>query len=428
MGKGIRITDVELEGKVVAGVDTHADTHWLCVLDERGRVVASEEFPANAAGYAALAEAIGEPSRCAAVGVEGTSSYGAGLADELGRRGFRVLEVLNKKKGRKRRRGEGKSDAIDAERAARDVLAADGTSVPKLRGGWADGLRSLLVARERCVRSRVECHAAALSLVRCAPEEQRRRWEGMGQDAMMAAMARLPEDGASPLERSMLSLARAWAICTEEAGALEAEMRRALEDGCPSLLAVYCCGTVSAAELAVAAGENPGRLRSEASFAMLCGVAPIPASSGRTSGRMRLNRGGDRRANSALHTIAVRRMRHDPRTREYVSRRCSGERPLSKREATRCVKRYVAREVYRALMHPHDVGERIDRAALAAARRSAGYTQAQAAKALGVAPSSISGIETGRSQCRRLAERYSQWVLDGLPIDIENSQTALDNL
>lgn len=424
MGNGVRLGDEELRGKVVAGVDTHADTHWLCVLDENGRVALSEEFPATAEGYAALADAIGDPAGCAAVGVEGTCSYGAGLADELARRGFRVLEVLNKRKGRRRRRGEGKDDAIDAERAARDVLAADGTSVPKLRGGWVDGLRSLLVARERCVSARVECHAAALSLARCAPEEQRRRWEGMGQDAMMASMAGLPEDGASPLERSMLSLARAWATCSEEADALEAEMRRILESSCPSLLAVYCCGPVCAAQLAVAAGENPGRLRSEASFAMLCGAAPIPASSGKTSGRMRLNRGGDRRANSALHAIAVRRMRHDPRTRAYVSRRCSGARPLGRREATRCVKRYVAREVYRALMHPHDVGERVDRTALAEARRSAGYTQAQVAKALGVAPSSISGIETGRNQCRRLVERYSQWVLDGLPVDVENPQAV----
>lgn len=424
MARGIRITDEELSGKVVAGVDTHADTHWLCVLDDRGRVVVSEKFPADAAGYAALAEAIGKPSGCAAVGVEGTCSYGAGLADELVRRGFRVLEVLNKKKERKRRRGEGKDDAIDAERAARDVLAADGTSLPKLRGGWVDDLRSLLVAHERCVKSKVECHAAALGLARCAKEEQRRRWEGMSQDAMMASALEIREDEASRLERSLLALARAWKACSDEADALEAEVRRALDSNCPSLLAVYCCGPISAAELAVAAGENPGRLRSEASFAMLCGVAPIPASSGKTSGRMRLNRGGDRRANSALHTIAVRRMRYDPKTQEYVSRRCSGEKPLSKREATRCVKRYVAREVYRALMHPMDVGERVDRSTLREARKAAGLTQAQVARALGVAPSSISGIETGRNQCRHLAEKYSQWVLDGMPVDVENPRTA----
>lgn len=414
--------DEELRGKVVAGVDTHVDTHWLCVLDESGRVALSEEFPATAEGYAALADAIGDPAGCAAVGIEGTCSYGAGLAEELARRGFRVLEVLNKKKERRRRRGEGKDDAMDAERAARDVLAADGTSVPKQRGGWVDDLRSLLVARDRCVSARVEAHAAALSLARCAPDAERRRWEGMSQQAMMTAMAGIEGEGATALGRSMLALARAWRACSDEAEALEAELRRVLERSCPSLLAVYCCGPVSAAQLAVAAGENPSRLRSEASFAMLCGAAPIPASSGKTSGRMRLNRGGDRRANSALHTIVVRRMRYDPETRAYVERRRSGVRPLGRAEIMRCLKRYVAREVYRALMHPHNVGEMVDRSSLRQARLSAGLTQAQAAKALGVSPASVSGVETGRNQCRRLAERYSRWVMDGLPVDVESPQ------
>lgn len=414
--------DEELRGKVVAGVDTHVDTHWLCVLDESGRVALSEEFPATAEGYAALAGAIGDPAGCAAVGIEGTCSYGAGLAEELARRGFRVLEVLNKKKERRRGRGEGKDDAMDAERAARDVLAADGTSVPKLRGGWVDDLRSLLVARDRCVSARVEAHAAALSLARCAPDAERRRWEGMSQQAMMTAMAGIEGEGATALGRSMLALARAWRACSDEAEALEAELRRVLERSCPSLLAVYCCGPVSAAQLAVAAGENPSRLRSEASFAMPCGAAPIPASSGKTSGRMRLNRGGDRRANSALHTIVVRRMRYDPETRAYVERRRSGARPLGRAEIMRCLKRYVAREVYRALMHPHNVGEMVDRSSLRQARLSAGLTQAQAAKALGVSPASVSGVETGRNQCRRLAERYSRWVMDGLPVDVESPQ------
>ena len=333
-----------------------------------------------------------------------------------------MLEVLNKKKERRRGRGEGKDDAMDAERAARDVLAADGTSVPKLRGGWVDDLRSLLVARDRCVSARVEAHAAALSLARCAPDAERRRWEGMSQQAMMTAMAGIEGEGATALGRSMLALARAWRACSDEAEALEAELRRVLERSCPSLLAVYCCGPVSAARLAVAAGENPSRLRSEASFAMLCGAAPIPASSGKTSGRMRLNRGGDRRANSALHTIVVRRMRYDPETRAYVERRRSGARPLGRAEIMRCLKRYVAREVYRALMHPHNVGEMVDRSSLRQARLSAGLTQAQAAKALGVSPASVSGVETGRNQCRRLAERYSRWVMDGLPVDVESPQ------
>ena len=411
---GVEICSEELAGKVVAGVDTHADTHWLCVLDEERRVALSREFPADAAGIAALADAIGDPARCAAVGVEGTCSYGAALAGELALRGFRVLEVLNKKKGRRRGRGEGKDDALDAERAARDVLAADGTSVPKERSGWVDGARPLLVARERCVSARVEAHAAALSLARTAPEDERRRWEGMGQERMMRAMLEIEEEGAGALHRAMLSLARVWEACTAEAERLERMIADAVSEGCPALLAMYCCGPVSAAKLAVAAGANPGRIRSEAAFAMLCGAAPIPASSGKTE-RVRLNRGGDRRANSALHEIAVRRLRYDPATRDYVARRISEGH--TKAEALRCVKRYIAREAYRALLRPHDVGERLDRSSLRGAREGAGLSQAQVARALGVAPSSISGVETGRNQCRRLAERYSQWVLDGMPME-----------
>lgn len=426
MAGGVRLEERELEGKVVAGVDTHADTHWLCVLDERGRVRLSQQFPADAGGYAALAEAIGDPSGCAAVGVEGTCSYGAGLTDELLRRGFRVLEVLNKKKARKRRRGEGKDDEIDAERAARDVLAADGTSLPKLRGGWVDDVRSLLVARERCVTVTVETHAAALSLARTAPEAERRRWEGLGETAMMLSALEIDEEGATALGRAMLALARTWRVAHGEALALEGEMRALLEERCPSLLAIYCCGTVSAATLAVAAGENPDRLRSEASFAMLCGAAPIPASSGRTSGRMRLNRGGNRKANSALHTIVVRRARFDPATQSYIERRLG--QGLSRSEAIRCLKRYVAREVYHALTHPRDTGERIDRSELRAARREAGLTQGQVATVLGVSPSSVSGVETGRNQSRRLAERYSRWVMDGMPMDADGTERGLDNL
>lgn len=413
---GVRLTDAELAGRVVAGVDTHADTHWLCVLDDRGRVALSREFPADAGGYAALAEAIGDPSGCAAVGVEGTCSYGAGLADELRGRGFRVLEVLNKKKARRRRRGEGKDDATDAERAARDVLAADGTSVPKLRGGWVDDVRALLIAREQCVKAAVGAHAAALSLARCAPEGQRRRWEGMREEAMMTSVLEPGPTGAvTALERSMLALARSWEVARAEAGDLEREMRALVGENCPALLAMYCCGPVSAAALAVAAGENPGRLGSEASFAMLCGAAPIPASSGKTGGRVRLNRGGDRRANSALHSIVVRRARYDPETRDYIDRRMG--QGLSRAEALRCLKRYVAREAYRALTHPRDVGERVDRSSLREARLAAGLTQRDVAAALGVAVSSVSGVETGRNQCRRLAERYSRWVMDGMPLD-----------
>lgn len=246
----------------------------------------------------------------------------------------------------------------------------------------------------------------------------------MSQARMMGAALEIDEDAASALERALLALARMWKAARDEADALESLMRRVLEERCPSLLAIYCLGIAGASEPAVAAGENPGRLRSEAASAMLCGMSPIPASSGKTSGRMRLNRGGDRRANKALHTVAVRRMRYDPRTRGYAERRMSGRHALSKPEAIRCVKRYIAREAYHALMHPRDVGERVDRQSLREARKGAGLSRAEAAHALGASPSTLGGFESGRCESRMLAERHSAWVLEGMPIDVESPETG----
>ena len=414
MSSGVRLTDEELEGKVVAGVDTHADTHWLCVLDGRGRVALSREFDATAEGCAALADAIGDPAGCAAVGVEGTCSYGAQLADELAARGHRVLEVLRPKRP-PRRPGEGKDDARDAERAARDVLAGEGTSVPKLRGGWVEGLRALLNARERCVGACVSARNAALAVARCAPEAERRRWEGLSQAEMMRGCAALPERDATPVERALLALGRTWEAARAEADALEGAMEAMVAENLPSLAAVPNCGAVSAAKLVVAAGENQGRLRSEGSFAMLCGAAPVPASSGKTD-RFRLNRGGDRRANNALHMIVAGRMRSDPRTAEYVERRRAEGK--STREIMRCLKRYVAREVYRALTRPGDAPAPPDPAALRAARRSAGLSQRQVAEALGLSQSSVSGAERGVWSNRLAAARYARWVEDGMPMDV----------
>ena len=418
---GVCLTDEELAGKVVAGVDTHAETHWLCVLDENRRVAISAEFPASPAGYAELADAIGDPGGCAAVGVEGTCSYGAGLTDALLARGFVVLKVLRPKRGR-RMVGEGKDDAIDAERAARDVLSGKWTSVPKRRGGWVEELRAALVARDRCVKSKVESLAAARSVVSTAPDEQRRRWRGMSADALMSALLGADEEGASPLERSLLSLARVWDASRKEADELEGLMRGMLERNCPAILAIYCCGTVNAANLVVSAGENAERFGSDAKFAKHCGVAPIPASSGKTSGRMRLNRGGDRRANMALHEIVVCRMRHDEETQAYVARRCSGRNGLTKKEAIRCLKRYVAREVWHALAHPFDVPRaEVGGQELRESRLMAGMRQRDVATALGMSVSSVSKVERGEASTRSKSYRtYAEWFKSGMPMDVEN--------
>ena len=426
---GVILTDGQLAGRVVAGVDTHADTHWLCVLDENRRVALSREFAATTEGYAELAEAIGDPAGCAAVGVEGTCSYGAGLTDELQARGFVVLEVLRPKRDR-RMAGEGKDDGIDAERAARDVLSGKYTSVPKARGGWVEDLRSLGVARERCVRSRVESLAAARSLLTTAPETQRRRWEGMSANALMSSLLALAEEGATALERSLLALARQWDAARGEADELEALMRGLIEDNCPAILSIYCCGTVDAADLVMSSGENASRFGTEARFAKHCGVAPIPASSGKTSGRMRLNRGGDRRANKALHEIVVRRMRVDEETIAYVERRCSGRRGLTRKEAMRCLKRYVAREVYRALTHPFDLPEPdVSGRELREARLMADMRQKDVAGILGMSVPSVSKVERGLASERSGTYRtYLKWYRDGMPTNVEKSKTERNDV
>lgn len=228
----------DARGPVFCGVDTHADSHWLYVLDWRGRKVLSRQFPADAAGYEALAGAIAAAGEPACIAMEGTSSYGAGL--------------------------------------------------------------------------------------------------------------------------------------------------------------------------------NPGRLRSEASFAAICGACPIPASSGKTV-RHRLNRGGDRQANSALHEIARQRVMRDPETAEYAER--ARGRGKSDREVMRCLKRYVAREAYRALMRPHEIRRPEDASELVAARRAAKVSQVRAASILGTSEKYISMLERGQRELKPIRRAYEAWVEAGLPLD-----------
>lgn len=425
MAAGVRLEDWELEGKVVAGIDTHLDTNWLCVPGERGRISVSEEFSTKKEGCEALADAIGDPERCAAVGVEGTCSYGAGVTDVLVARGFTVFEVLRPKRETRRMPGEGKDDAIDAARAARDVLAGHGTSVPKLRGGWVDELRALDVARDSCVKSKVEAHATALSLTVTAPDDERRKWEGMSQDKMMKAMLQIDEGEATALERSLLALARAWDACSREANDLEKDMKALLEANCPSILELYGFGTVNGAAMVISAGENPERFPTEAKFAKHCGVAPIPASTGKTSGKTRLNRGGDRKANRALHNAVVTRMKNDERTKAYIEKKTKNPR-TTKKDAERCLARFVCREAYHALLHPFGVPQKLKRQALREARLMAGLTQKQVAAVLGVSPSSVSGVESGRVKRSKAVELYTQWVEDGMPMDVENSSAPVE--
>jgi len=408
---------------VIAGVDTHKDTHVLCLLDGLGRKMSVASFSADPAGYDELARAIGSPEGCMVVGVEGTASYGAGLARRLAELGYNVVEVLRPKRD-KRRPGEGKDDPLDAERAARRAASGHGCSVPKSQDGWVEAVRQLYVARRIAVATSTSCVNCAKSMLTTAPGALRERFRGIEQaKELMPRLARRRRAD-DPLEEAALaalrSVAKVWEEAREQADSCERRMRELLDANAPALLGLEGCGTTTAAALVVAAGDNPDRMKSEAAFAMLCGACPIPASSGRTE-RHRLNRGGNRQANWALYEIAVKRMAHDGKTKEYVEKRTADGK--SKKETIRCLKRYIAREVYHALLDPNPEGAAPKGPALARMRREAHLTQRQVASELGVSAAALSNLERGKRRSTRLEARYyallhkrkaSQIVLDNL--------------
>jgi transposase len=335
---------------VVLGVDTHLDFHVAVALDELGRRLGQSTTPTTTEGYESLlwwAEGFG-PVRSA--GLEGTGSYGAGLTRHLKERGVEVLEVERPKRRHLRRKG--KSDPIDAEAAARAVLAGEAAGVPKSGDGRAESIRTLRAVRRSAVKARTQAANQLRGLVLTAPDGLRQRLRGLSTKALASTASRFrPGDSPNNPEEAtrfaMRSAARRYRSLSEEISELDAQLARLAAEVAPDLLALPGVGTDHAATLLVVAGDNPERLRSEASFASLCGVSPVEASSGGVV-RHRLNRGGNRDANRALHLICVVRMRIDERTRRYVARRTAEGK--SRREIMRCLKRYIAREVYRVLV------------------------------------------------------------------------------
>ncbi|MFI7455787.1 IS110 family transposase [Nonomuraea sp. NPDC049714] len=336
--------------EVAGGVDTHQDTHTAAVLDVVGRVLGTEQFPATAAGYAALLawmRAFGQLTR---VGVEGTGVYGAGLTRLLHAEHIDVIEI--DRPDRKTRRFQGKSDPIDAIAAARTALAGHRTGTPKQRDGQVEALRCLRIARRSAIDQRADTQRQIKTLIVTAPDELRSQLRGLPTGKLIATCAALrPDrahagDPATATTIALACLARRHQQLTAEINQLDELLHPLVAAINPALLAVHGVGPDTAGQLLVTAGENHDRLGSEAAFAMLCGVAPIPASSGKTH-RHRLNRGGDRQANAALYRIALVRLRWDPRTRAYMDRRTQDG--LSKKEIIRCLKRYIARELYRII-------------------------------------------------------------------------------
>jgi transposase len=291
------------------------------------------------------------PVRCA--GVEGTSSYGAGLARHLKSRGIEVLEVERPKHRRRGSRSNlQKSDASDAERAARVVLAGEASGVPKSADGRVEMIRALRAARRSAIKARTQAANQIQGLRVTAPEGLHHRLRGLSTKELVSVAARFrlgdgPSDVQAATKFALRSVARRYEVLSAEIAELDAQLDGLVAQAAPQMVSLPGIGTDNAATLLIVAGDNPQRLKSEASFANLCGVSPIEASSGKVV-RHRLNRGGNREANRALYMICLSRMRRDQRTQEYVARRTREGK--SKREIIRCLKRYVAREVYRVLI------------------------------------------------------------------------------
>src|ERR671913_2429001 len=339
--------------EVILGVDTHLDFHVAVAVDHLGRSLGESSVPTTAKGYEGLlcwAEGFG-PLRC--TGVEGTSSYGAGLTRHLRSRGIEVLEVERPEhRRRSSRRKLQKSDSSDAEAAARAVLAGEASGEPKSADGHVEMIRALRAARRSAIKARTQAANQLQGLRVTAPEELRHRLRGLSTKQLVSVAARFrlgdgPRDVPTATKFALRSVARRYEALSEEIAELEAHLDLLVAQLAPELVSQPGIGTDSAATLLIVAGDNPKRLGSEASFANLCGVAPIEASSGKVV-RHRLNRGGNREANRALYMICLARMRRDRRTQEYVARRTMQGK--SKREIIRCLKRYVAREVSRVLV------------------------------------------------------------------------------
>ena len=343
------MTIVEAARGVTGGVDTHLDVHVAAALDPLGALLGTEHFATTPAGYRQLLswlESFGEVTK---VGVEGTGSYGAGLARFLHRRSIEVVEV--DRPNRQSRRRTGKSDPLDATEAARAALSGRASGQAKSRGGAVEAIRVVVVAK----RSARQARSKALTQMRhigfTAPDQLRCRLQGLSVPKLVDKGVRLrPGRSLDPVtvatKASLSSLAHRVCSLDDEIAQLDQKLAPLLAATAPDLLELFGVGPYTAATLLIAAGDNPDRLRSEASWAHLCGVAPISASSGKHT-RHRLDRGGDRQANSALWHIVMVRMIHDPETKAYVERRVTEGR--TKREVVRILKRYVAREIYRNL-------------------------------------------------------------------------------
>ena len=336
--------------RITAGVDTHLDVHVTAALDERGGLLGVESFPTTAGGYRRIVGWLRGFGQLELVGVEGTGSYGAGLVRHLHAEGVRVVEVDRPNRQRRRRRG--KSDPQDAIAAARAAQSGDAQGQAKTRDGNVEAMRVLRAARLSARKARTQALNQMRAVIATAPEVIRSDLRDLNVYRLLerttAYRPGTRRDVVSLTKLTLRMLARRAQALEAEIAELDAIIGPLVHETAPALVARLGIGAECASALLIAAGDNPDRLRNEPTFAHLCGAAPLDASSGKQE-RHRLNRGGDRQANAALWRIVITRMVYDPRTRIYMDRRL--KEGLTKKEAIRCLKRYIAREVYNHLPH-----------------------------------------------------------------------------
>jgi len=335
---------------VIAGIDTHKDTHHAAIIDHLGRKICDREFPATGAGYRALLAWLIGTGIVVRVGIEGTGSYGSALTTVLLAAGLEVVDV--DRTDRRSRRFHGKSDPLDAYSAARIAAAGLARTIPKTHDGDVEAIRFLHNARRSAVKARAEAITGLKSAVVNAPEPIREQLRGLTTVALIDACAALRPTAVTPgaltaaIKTALRSVARRIQLLDTDIKALDKNLAVLIDDAAEDLVGRFGVGYETAAQLLITVGDNPHRVSTEAAFASLCGVAPLPASSGKTT-RHRLNRGGNRQVNRALHVIVMARLKYDTRTQQYRDRRLAEGK--SKRDIIRCLKRAVAREMFQLL-------------------------------------------------------------------------------
>lgn len=343
---------VEPTAKVIVGVDTHKLIHVAVAINLLGARLATISVSADRAGYAELVAWARALGMIEAFGIEGTGSYGVGLTSFVRRHVIKVVEVNHC--DRRKRRNNGKSDTIDAETAARSVLSGIASAVPKTADGASEMVRQIKIARDTAVKARSAAIITLKTLIVNAPGELREALEPLTDRKLIDRCAALQAgeivDPTASVKHALRALATRWLSLSAEIGDHDEALDTITLAAAPTLREAFGIGPDSAAEMMIVAGDNPERVRSEAAFAKLCGACPIPASSGVTN-RHRLFRGGHRQANAALYRIVIVRMRWHQPTIDYVTRRTA--EGLSKKDIIRCLKRFVAREIYNALIDDH---------------------------------------------------------------------------